>query len=140
MTLELEATPEAVMRAVEKLQAFGQQLDIPEKEMFGLALALEECGSNIVNHALQRDSRRKFRVTIENRAGTITVELRDDGPEFDPTRERPAQGATVEDDRAPGGWGIELTRRFVDGLTYRREAGENILLLTKVVKRESNQD
>ena len=36
------------MRAVEALQEFGQARQIPEKTLFGLALALEECGSNIV--------------------------------------------------------------------------------------------
>ena len=49
MTLELHATPEEVMRAVDALQSFGQTRQVPEKTLFGLALALEECGSNIAN-------------------------------------------------------------------------------------------
>ena len=68
MTLELHATPEEVMRAVEALQEFGREKQIPDKELFGLALALEECGSNIVNHALRRDPRRSSRSPSSTRA------------------------------------------------------------------------
>ena len=71
MTLELHATPEEVMRAVEALQEFAQEQGVPEKAIFGLALALEECGSNIVNHALQRDPRQKFQVALEHTGGCI---------------------------------------------------------------------
>ena len=37
------------MRAVEALQEFGEARQIPAKILFGLTLALEECGSNIVS-------------------------------------------------------------------------------------------
>lgn len=130
MNMELRATPEEVMRGVEALQAFAQETGVPEKVIFGLALALEECGSNIVNHALQRDAQQKFQVAIENSGGAFVIELRDRGPEFDPTAaaERKLE---AEDDDLPGGWGIQLVRRYVDEIRYRRAAGENILHLTK---------
>jgi serine/threonine-protein kinase RsbW len=131
MILELQATPEEVMRAVEALQAFGRERQIGEKELFGLTLALEECGSNIVNHALQRDARQKFQVIIEHTGSAVTLELRDRGPEFDPTRGPVIERASGDDDRPPGGWGIQLVRRFIDEIRYRREADENVLLLTK---------
>ena len=130
MMLELHATPEEVMRAVETLQEFAQARGLPEKTVFGLALALEECGSNVVNHALQRDPHKKFQVVIESTDDTFAIELRDRGPEFDPTAaaERKPQ---ADDDDLPGGWGIQLARRQMDEIRYRREAGENVLRLTK---------
>ncbi len=131
MMLELQATPEEVMRAVEALQQFGREKQVAEKDLFGLALALEECGSNIVNHALHRDSRQKFQVGITYTGGAMTIELRDRGPAFDPTRARVAEPETGDDDRPPGGWGIQLVRRYMDDIQYRREAGENVLRLTR---------
>jgi len=130
MTLELHATPEEVMRAVEALQEFGRQRGMGERELFGLALALEECGSNIVNHAFQRDGQKSFRVTFEQAGDTFVIELHDRGPAFDPTvvAERKPQ---ADDDDLPGGWGIQLARRHVDEIRYQREAGENVLRLTK---------
>jgi anti-sigma regulatory factor (Ser/Thr protein kinase) len=131
MILELHATPQEVMRAVEALQELGRQQQVGEKDLFGLALALEECGSNIVNHALQRNPRSKFQVAIEHTGSAVTIELRDRGPAFDPTQVRPAEPTTAADDRPPGGWGIQLVRRYMDNISYQREAGENVLRLTR---------
>ncbi len=130
MKMELHATPEEVMRAVEALQAFAQQRGLPEKTIFGLALALEECGANIVNHALQRDGGKIFHVGLEHATDQFVIELRDPGPAFDPTAaaERKLQ---AEDDDLPGGWGIQLVRRYTDEIRYAREDGENVLRLTK---------
>jgi anti-sigma regulatory factor (Ser/Thr protein kinase) len=137
MTLELQATPEEVMRAVEALQEFASQHGAGQQDLFGLALALEECGSNIVNHALQRDERQKFRVTFGQSGPELFVELRDHGPAFDPlqVREKPRS-----DDAPPGGWGIQLVRRYMDEIRYAREGGENVLRLIKRFGRPSESD
>lgn len=132
MKLELHATPQEVMRAVEALQQYARESGIPEKTAFGLALALEECGSNIVNHALQRDAQRTFQVTIECTKGFFVIELRDDGPPFDPTAAADRK-PYAEDDDLPGGWGIQLVRRQMDKIEYRRQEGENVLRLTKII-------
>jgi serine/threonine-protein kinase RsbW len=130
MTLELHATPAEVMRAVEALQEFALAKGVPEKTVFGLALALEECGSNVVNHALQRDARQKFQVTIEHLGDSLIIELRDHGPGFDPTA-APEHKPEAEDDDLPGGWGIHLVRRSVDEIHYERQGEKNVLRLTK---------
>lgn len=132
MTLELHATPEEVMRAVEALREFGLARHVAEPILFGLTLALEECGSNIVNHALRRDPARTFRVTLDQAGGALVIELRDGGPAFDPTQV-PAQAREPDEDRPPGGWGIPLVRRYTDDLRYRREGAENVLRLTKML-------
>jgi serine/threonine-protein kinase RsbW len=130
MTLELHATPEEVMRAVESFQDFARTQQLPEKATFGLALALEECGSNIVNYALEGVARRKFRVSFGRAGDEIFIELRDPGPEFDPTTwQSPGSGIPCGD--SLGGWGIQLVRRYIDEIRYAREAGENVLRLGK---------
>jgi anti-sigma regulatory factor (Ser/Thr protein kinase) len=130
MKLELHATPEEVMRGVEALQSFAARQGVPEKSIFGLALALEECGSNVVNHALQRDAQKCFEVRLSLDGGTFVIELRDGGPRFDPTAAAPRK-PRAEDDDLPGGWGIELVRRNMDELHYTREGAENVLRLIK---------
>jgi len=131
MTLELHATSQEVMRAVEAFQEFGQARQVPAKALFGLALALEECGSNIVNHALRGDPRQTFRVTFEHTGSTMVIELRDRGPEFDPTQAPLIEKKAEGDDRPPGGWGIQLARRYTDEMRHTRQGEENILRLTK---------
>jgi serine/threonine-protein kinase RsbW len=131
LTLDLQATPEEVMRAVETLEQFARANGVPEKAVYGLMLALEECGSNIVNHGLQRDAGRRFQVTIEQTNEAFVIELRDRGPAFDPTQAAERK-QTTEDD-PPGGWGIQLVRSHIDEMRYTRVNGENILRLTKHV-------
>ena len=118
------------MRAVEALQEFARTHGASEKAAFGLALALEECGSNVVNHAYQKDARQKFQVSFDRVGNEIAVELRDRGSSFDPARaaDRPP-GANDGD--IPGGWGIQLVRRYMDHITYTREGEENVLRLRK---------
>ena len=140
MILELHATPQEVMRAVEALQEFGRARQVGEKDLFGLALALEECGSNIVNHALQGDPQQKFQVAVEHTGSAVIIELRDHGPAFDPTQVRAAEPAADDDDRPPGGWGVQLVRRYMDDISYCREPGENVLRLTRRLRAIDKQD
>ena len=130
MNLTLHGTPEEVMRAVEALQELGEAWDLAPKEIFGLSLALEECGSNIVNHSLQRDPAQTFEVVIDHTANTVKIELRDRGPAFDPTA-APTVPLEADDDLPPGGWGIQLVRRYIDDIQYCRDGDENVLRLTK---------
>jgi serine/threonine-protein kinase RsbW len=132
MKLELQATPEEVMRAVEALEAYGGETGIPAKVLFGLTLALEECASNIVNHALRRDPARTFQVDFTHTGDEFTIELRDSGPSFDPTLAAAGDGV-ADDDEPPGGWGIFLVRRYTDEIHYTRQAGENVLRLVKTL-------
>jgi anti-sigma regulatory factor (Ser/Thr protein kinase) len=136
MVLHLNARPDEVMRAVEALWEFGRAKGVPEKALFGLALALEECGSNIVNHALQGDPSQKFQASIDHTGGAVTIELRDRGPEFDPTEHRQAAPHSLEEQT--GGWGIQLVRHYMDEIRYERKDGENVLQLTKHLVQEAS--
>lgn len=138
MILDLHATPEEVMRAVEVVQKLGREKGLTDHETFHLALALEECGSNIVNHALGGDPAQCFQVKIEDQGASVMIELRDSGPEFDPTRLSERALDANEDERPPGGWGVQLVRRYMDKITYRREGRENVLQLTKFIARSNN--
>jgi anti-sigma regulatory factor (Ser/Thr protein kinase) len=128
MTLELHATPEEVMRAVETLREFARAQCLTEKTVFDLALALEECASNIVNHAYKRDAAQKFTVTFHRDGSSIVIELRDHGPQFDPTN---VHSKALTDETDPGGWGIQLVRSHMDDVHYKRQAEENVLRLTR---------
>ena len=130
MTMELHASADEVMRAVEAFQEFARARKIPESTVFGLALALEECASNIVIHALRRDPHQKFQVSLAHNASAICIELRDPGPEFDPTT-APQKQPVAEDDDLPGGWGIQLIRQYVDEIHYQRKGHENVVRLTR---------
>ena len=131
LALELQATPAEVMRAVEAVQAFGREHQVEEATLFGLAVALEECGSNIVSHACGGRAHERFQVAFERTPSALEIELRDRGPAFDPTRAVTREVEASEEDRPPGGWGLQLVRHYLDEVTYSREGDENVLRLIK---------
>ena len=57
----------------------------------------------------------------------------DDGRPFDPLGAPPLDTAARLDQRAGGGAGIHLVRRFADDVRYRRHCGRNIVAV--VMKR-----
>jgi anti-sigma regulatory factor (Ser/Thr protein kinase) len=136
MKLQLNATPEEVMRSMDSLCAFGQRLGVGERELFCLTIILEECASNVVKHGLQADPEQKFSVAIEHSYAELSIELRDHGPEFDPTRV--VENRHQETERS-GGWGLDLVRHYRDQMHYRRDQGENILRLTKKLGKSTTQ-
>ena len=128
------------MRAVETLQEFGREKQVGAKDLFALSLALEECGTNIISYGLKRDSQQTFQAGFEYTGTAITVELRDQGPEFDPTKLDPPAAPSLDEDRPPGGWGIQLVRKYMDNIVYRREGEENVLRLTRKLGAREHQE
>ena len=87
---------------------------------------------------MQRDAQKQFQLVIDYTDNTFVIELRDGGPEFDPTAatDRKLQ---AEDDDLPGGWGIQLVRRNTDEIHYAREGNENVLRLIKRVNPSADE-
>jgi sigma-B regulation protein RsbU (phosphoserine phosphatase) len=137
LKLDLRATPEELMRSVTLLESFGRENQFDEKLTFGLMLALEECGANVIHHAYQDRPQERFCVRFEATDEQLTIEIRDTGSPFDPTAARLENPDIDPDDRAPGGWGIQLVRRYMDDIVYRRDGNENVLRMVKRVANSS---
>jgi len=136
LQLRLRPTPAEVMLSVERLRAFGREHGIDEKMLAGLAVALEECASNIVRHAGLDGARDFIEVEMERSDEGLAIELRDAGPAFDPTKALAPVFAEGESLRAEGGWGMELVRHYTDEISYRRASGGNVLRLSKRLQRQ----
>lgn len=131
MTIELNAAPEDIMKAVEILNQYCLSEKIPEKIIFSLKLALEECGSNIINHSLKKGKYEKFTVSLKKTDSDMIIELRDKGAEFDPTKMNLDERRKSGDEKTVGGWGLELVRQNIDEMHYMRTDNTNILTLKK---------
>ena len=137
LKLDLLATPEDLMRSVALLESFGRENQFDEKLTYGLMLALEECGANIIHHAYHDRPQEQFCVSFEATGEQLTIELRDTGPPFDPSVATVDHSDMDPDERAPGGWGIQLVRRYMDDIVYRRDGNENVLRMVKRVANSS---
>ncbi|HSJ10381.1 MAG TPA: SpoIIE family protein phosphatase [Longimicrobiales bacterium] len=163
LTLELHATLDDVMRGVDELREFGSVHQVPEKDMFALALALEEAATNLVrhgqtdraghgarhapaggaagaaHHAPVNAEAPAIRLGLEHHGDRVVIELRDRGVPFDPT-EAAAPEKAGEEGMADGGWGIHLVRHYADDVSYRSEGGENVLRITRQLRRDRAMD
>lgn len=76
-----EATP--VLDGVARAMA---EAGYPEKDCFGMRLALEEAVANAVKHGIRGDPSRRARVRYHIGVDCVLAEVEDDGPGFDPRR------------------------------------------------------
>ncbi len=114
----------AIMEVVEDAAARLLSGGASKEDVDAVKLALEETMANVAEHAYGGKGGR-IRVTASMDDGAIAIEVRDDGPEFDPLQERPAAPApSGVDDWPVGGLGLRLVRSMMGGLEWRREDGK----------------
>lgn len=127
--LKLEARPEALERITSAIEELGEQEEWPPKLMFRVNLVLEELGLNVMTHG-QRAGARELEVILTSEPDTVTMEIVDDGPPFDPLRDAlPPDTDAPLDERPVGGLGVHLVREMMDEVRYRYEDGKNRLTL-----------
>lgn len=105
---------------------------LPAERAGELVLAVDEAVSNIIMHgATSEDGLIEIRVKQDPAA--VVVQIRDDGPLFDPTRvEDPHLEISPLVREKGGGFGVYLLNTLVDRVSYRvTEDGWNELLLQK---------
>jgi anti-sigma regulatory factor (Ser/Thr protein kinase) len=95
-----------------------------------LELAVEEALVNVFNYAYAGQAHAgavTCRVMVETDG--LTVEIVDEGPPFDPLARPDPDTALELEQRQPGGLGIFMIRQLADEVSYRREAGRNVLTI-----------
>ena len=92
-----------------------------------VVLAVDESLANIMKHAYGGDQARPIRVICRCDWSAVTIEICDDGREFNPF----AQAVPPPDEMRLGGRGIFLISSVMDECEYLRENGWNRVRLTK---------
>lgn len=120
-----------VARLQDQLEVFARQHGLGERILHDVQLALEEHLTNILAHGYDDTREHQIRVHIRLNAPDLRVEVADDGRPFNPL-EHPAPDLTKPiGERPVGGLGIHMMGKSLDGMTYRRAEGRNILEMIK---------
>ncbi|HEU4395342.1 MAG TPA: SpoIIE family protein phosphatase, partial [Planctomycetota bacterium] len=129
---EVDSDSASVMAVVEDLEGFLFNSGAEREDVEAAKLALEETMSNVAVHAYGGKGGR-IRVAAALDPEAIVVEVRDDGPEFDPLTDAPKDLPSGGlEDRQVGGLGLHLVRSMVQGLEWKRERGKtNRLRMTR---------
>ncbi|MCA8974835.1 MAG: ATP-binding protein [Planctomycetes bacterium] len=105
-----------------------------EGTRYNVLLALQEMVTNVLRHGYKLDESKPIEIEFEVTADDFLVELRDQGPEFDPLEVSALDGQGDEDmPMEAGGFGIHITRMVMDQVTYERRGEWNCLRLRKGV-------
>jgi serine/threonine-protein kinase RsbW len=105
-----------------------------EGNRYNVLLALQEMVTNVLRHAYRRDESKPVEVAFELSSDRLQIELRDQGPEFDPVTFFNAGAVATDMPTEVGGFGIHIARMVMDEVSYSRRAGWNVLRLSKDVR------
>lgn len=126
------------MADLQSVRAFVQEharcAGLDEEQVDDLIQAVDEIATNVLVHGY-RQQPGPLEVDVERDGDAVVVRIRDEAPPFDPRShpvpdlDRPLAA------RAPGGFGIHLTRGAVDGMHHRarddRPAGNELTLVKR---------
>jgi anti-sigma regulatory factor (Ser/Thr protein kinase) len=132
-TLVVPGTAEGLREAEQGFDEFSTAHGLTRNDTWPFHVALDEILSNVVKYgyAGQRDPGR-IEIVLRLETEALEMLILDDAPPFDPLQAaRPDTSLGVEE-RPFGGLGIEIVRRLMDVIEYRRrDDGRNQLTLRR---------
>ena len=116
------------------LEELGDEWDLNPSLVLSLNLVIEEAFTNIVNYGFDDGDIHIVEFGFSLDTGILTIEIRDDGHEWDPTLKAAPDITLSAEERPIGGLGIFLIRKIMDTVEYRRFQNKNVLILKKKVE------
>ena len=127
-----------IANRLEQLEGVAAQIDafcavhrISSDIAYALNLALDEVLTNVISYAYAGSAEHEIEVRLRRRPGLVVAEVEDDGRAFNPLDVPPPDLDAPIEDRPIGGLGLHIVRAMMDRVEYRRQAGHNVLTLTK---------
>lgn len=126
---------------VDKVRAFLQdalqEFNLSDKNYFIIELSLLEICVNIIRYAYPEEKGILILKTW-NEKESLYFEIKDNGIPFDPTQTEDPDLKKMIKNGKKNGWGIFLARKFMDGFDYKRENGQNVLVMYKKITNTQN--
>jgi anti-sigma regulatory factor (Ser/Thr protein kinase) len=102
---------------------------VPKDARWRFQVVLDEILSNIVRHGY-KGQEGAIGLTFSHDARTITVQVVDAAPPFDPSQAPAPDTTSPLETRRLGGLGVRFAESLLDGLSYERRGEENHVRLT----------
>jgi serine/threonine-protein kinase RsbW len=131
VTIKLRNRLEDLERLEESLREVASAFGIPEQEILGVNLALEELITNVISHGHDDGLEHEISIELDVIERDLKIDMLDDGRPFDPAdAEQPDIDEPLHERRI-GGLGLHLVRNLVDEVSYTRVDGKNLTTLLK---------
>ena len=113
---------------------FAQEAGFDESLKYAVDFTVEELFTNMVKYNAQ--GRTDIALALESDGTTFTGELVDDDSErWDPTTAPDADVSLGAAERRPGGLGLHLIRRVMDGISYGHEGRQSTITFRRALRK-----
>ena len=139
IVLEIPSRTEflSLVRALAKRAAL--RAGFPEAEAERVGLAVDECATNVIEHAYHEARDRRLEVRLDDTGMELVVEVVDTGDAVDPLAVPKVDLEKYASERRKGGLGVHLMGKIMDSVTFLRVGGANVCRLVKS-KHAAEQD
>jgi len=127
----------ALLNEVDRIRRFLRDyllgLALKEEDELKIELALHEICVNIAMYAYPEGRNGALALRIWRDDGCLFMEVRDRGIPFDPAQKPNPDLLTRVRHGKRGGLGVYFFKTLMDGFTYKRDGGENVLTVFKKI-------
>jgi serine/threonine-protein kinase RsbW len=124
-------------RVISLLKDFCDKHRLPENDGFRIRLAVEEIITNSIKYSSLDSGSLTLEVRLFFQPHKVIVQTEDNGVPFDPLSRGEPDVDCELDKREAGGLGLHFVRHLMDGVSYERREGKNIIRMTKNISEPS---
>ncbi|MBR5715065.1 MAG: SpoIIE family protein phosphatase [Bacteroidales bacterium] len=129
--LTLPCDVKQTTRLAEWIEDICETAGISPSTTMQINLAIEEAVVNVMKYAYPNGSEGDVKLEAVTDTDWLTFTITDHGQPFDPTAQGEVDTTLPAEERALGGLGIHLMRKYMDSLSYKRLDNCNILTMRK---------
>ena len=122
-------------RLAEWVEGICEALGFGPTPIMQINLAIEEAVVNVMKYAYPNGTEGDVKLEAVTDPDWLTFTITDHGQPFDPTAQGEVDTTLPAEERALGGLGIHLMRKYMDSLNYKRLGNRNILTMRKRINK-----
>ena len=132
----IDAVTENLNKVLDFVNSKLKQYDCSEKVKVQIDIAVEEIFVNIANYAYGTAvGKAEIDIYFTDRPETAHITFSDNGKRYDPLLHNDPDITLSAEERSIGGLGIYMVKKSMDNVEYEYKGGENILRISKVLRR-----
>ena len=133
MQLKLNNNLIEVQRVRLAVEEYCQHLDVSDKTIHRITLAMEELITNTVNYGYTDTAPHFIDLTLQQRENCLVIDIIDDAGGFDPRESQSGSLQGALQDRPIGGLGLHLLTYLSDDIGHRHLTPGNHTTLTFII-------
>ena len=135
-SFELKNDLSELERLCRTCEEIGQDINISDRTIFEMNLALDELFTNIISYGFNDHQEHTIKISITVEGDQLQMRIEDDGVPFNPLASKTPEFQCGIEECKIGGLGIHLIRKLMDDVHYKRVADKNILVLRRKMRKE----